>query len=154
MTILSNRRNLCQQVILEHSKKPRHRGKTNPIHRCHRGDSPSCGDTIELTVQLNPTGDVIEDIKFEGQGCAISIASADLMAEVLRQKSVTEALEMVQRFRNLMKGEAEFPKNLDKLNVLQGVAKFPVRIKCAMLCWYTLKAALEAEASHCSKIPL
>jgi nitrogen fixation NifU-like protein len=99
-------------------------------------------------VQLNPTGDVIEDIKFEGQGCAISIASADLMAEVLRQKSVIEALEMVQRFRNLMKGEAEFPKNLDKLNVLQGVAKFPVRIKCAMLCWYTLKAALEAEASH------
>ncbi|MEO8891947.1 MAG: Fe-S cluster assembly sulfur transfer protein SufU [Coleofasciculaceae cyanobacterium] len=145
MTTLNNRRRVSQQVILEHSKKPRHRGKTNLIHRCHCGENPSCGDRIELTVQLNLEGDIIEDIKFEGAGCAISIASADLMAEALSGKSIENALEMVQRFRNMMKGEAEFPKELEKLNILQGVSQFPIRIKCATLCWYTLKAALEVE---------
>lgn len=145
MTILSNRRNLCQQVIREHSKKPRHRGKTNLIHRCHCGENPSCGDRIELTVQLNLKGDIIEDIKFEGEGCAISIASADLMAEALCGESIIEALNMIQRFRNMMKGEAEFPQDFNKLNVLQGVSQFPIRIKCATLCWHTLKVALEVE---------
>lgn len=145
MTTLNNRRNLSQQLILEHSKKPRHRGKTEIIHRSKCGDNPSCGDKIELTVQLNSEGNVIEDIKFEGEGCAISIASADLMAEALCGKSVTEALEMVLCFRGLMKGEAEFPSKLNKLNVFQGVAQFPVRVKCATLCWHTLRAALEVE---------
>ncbi|MGC1394711.1 MAG: SUF system NifU family Fe-S cluster assembly protein [Coleofasciculaceae cyanobacterium] len=145
MTTLNNRRRVSQQVILEHSKKPRHRGKTNLIDRCYCGENPSCGDRIELTVQLNLEGDIIEDIKFEGEGCAISIASADLMAEALSGKSIKNALEMVQRFRNMMKGEAEFPKELQKLNVLQGVSQFPIRIKCATLCWHTLKAALEIE---------
>jgi nitrogen fixation protein NifU and related proteins len=147
MTILNNRRQVSQQVILAHSQKPRHRGKTNPIHRCHCGDNPTCGDRIELTMQLNLEGNIIEDIKFEGEGCAISIASADLMAEALSGKSVIEALEMVQLFRSVMKGEAEFPQALQKLNVLQGVSQFPIRIKCATLCWHTLKAALAGEAS-------
>jgi nitrogen fixation NifU-like protein len=141
---LSNVRDLYQQVILEHYKKPRHKGKTNPVHRHQKGHNPSCGDTIELTVQLNDTGDRIEAVKFEGEGCAIAMASADLMADTLRGKSLTEALEMVQRFQNMMKGEAEFPKELRKLNVMQGVSQFPVRIKCANLTWHTLKAALES----------
>lgn len=141
---LSNVRDLYQQVILEHYKKPRHKGKTTPVHRHQRGHNPSCGDTIELTLQLNETGDAIEDVKFEGEGCAIAMASADLMADALRGKQVNEALEMVQRFQKMMKGEAEFPKEQRKLNVMQGVAQFPVRIKCANLTWHTLKAALEA----------
>ncbi len=141
---LSNVRDLYQQVILEHYKKPRHKGKTTPVHRQQRGHNPSCGDTIELTLQLNETGDAIEDVKFEGEGCAIAMASADLMADALRGKQVNEALEMVQRFQKMMKGEAEFPKEQRKLNVMQGVAQFPVRIKCANLTWHTLKAALEA----------
>lgn len=145
MTTLNNRRLVSQQVILEHSKKPRHRGKTRLIDRCHCGENPACGDKIELTVQLNLEGDIIEDIKFEGEGCAISIASADLMAEALSGKSIENALEMVEHFRNMMKGETEFPKELQKLNVLQGVSQFPIRIKCATLCWHTLKAALEVE---------
>lgn len=103
-----------------------------------------CGDTIELTVQLNPTSNTIEDIKFEGEGCAIAIASADLMAEAVRGKSVEEALLMVQSFRDMMMGQNQFPDNLRKLNVLQGVSQFPVRIKCATLSWHTLKAVLEA----------
>lgn len=141
---LSNVRDLYQQVILEHYKKPRHKGKTTPVHRHQRGHNPSCGDTIELTVQLNDAGDTIEDVKFEGEGCAIAMASADLMADALRGKQVAEALAMVQRFQSMMKGEDEFPKELRKLNVMQGVAQFPVRIKCANLTWHTLKAALEA----------
>lgn len=140
---LSNVRDLYQQVILEHYKKPRHKGQTSPIHRQQRGHNPSCGDTIELTVQLNETGDAIEDVKFEGEGCAIAMASADLMADALRGKQIDEALAMVKRFQGMMKGEDEFPKELRKLNVMQGVAQFPVRIKCANLSWHTIKAALE-----------
>jgi nitrogen fixation protein NifU and related proteins len=140
---LGNLRDLYQQVILERYKKPRHRGTTSPVHRYQKGHNPSCGDTIELTLQLNESGDHIEDVKFEGEGCAIAMASADLMAEALKGKSVDEALEMVQRFQSMMKGEAEFPQALRKLNVMQGVSQFPVRIKCATLTWHTLKAALE-----------
>ncbi len=103
-----------------------------------------CGDTIELTIELNHTGDRISDIKFEGQGCAIAIASADLMADAVRGKSTQEALEMVQQFRDMMQGKAEFPLDVRKLNVLQGISQFPIRIKCATLCWHTLKAALES----------
>jgi len=98
-------------------------------------------------VQLNAAGDVIEDVKFEGEGCAIAMASADLMADALRGKPVQDALLMVQRFQNMMKGEDEFPKELRKLNVMQGVSQFPVRIKCANLTWHTLKAALESSNS-------
>ena len=141
---LGNLRDLYQQVILEHYKKPRHKGKTTPVHRYQKGHNPSCGDTIELSVKLNEAGDAIEDVKFEGEGCAIAIASADLMADALRGKQVKEALEMVQRFQSMMKGQDEFPKELRKLNVMQGVSQFPVRIKCANLTWHTLKAALES----------
>lgn len=139
-----NQRSLYQQVILEHSKKPRYRGKTDPVQGYHRGHNPMCGDTIELTVQFNPTGDRIEDIKFEGEGCAIAIASADLMADAVQGKSVEEALSMVQHFRDMMMGQEPFPDDLRKLNVLQGVSQFPIRIKCATLSWHTLKAVLES----------
>lgn len=148
MSTSINQRSLYQQVILEHSKKPRHRGKTNPIHRNQRGHNPLCGDTIELTVQLNPAGDTIEDIKFEGEGCAIAIASADLMAGALQGKSVDEALSIVQQFRDMMQGQGEFPKDLRQLNALQGVSQFPVRVKCATLSWHALKAALESPSWH------
>jgi nitrogen fixation NifU-like protein len=141
---LGNLRDLYQQVILERYKKPRNRGKTNPIDRYQKGHNPSCGDTIELTLKLSENGDRIDDVKFEGEGCAIAMASVDLMADALRGKTTAEALEMVQKFQLMMRGEAEFPQDLRKLNVMQGVAQFPVRIKCANLSWHTLKAALES----------
>src|SRR4028119_753122 len=144
MSTSINQRRLYQQVILEHSKKPRHRGKTNPVHGYHRSHNPLCGDTIELTVQLNQTGDRIEDVKFEGEGCAIAIASADLMADAVRGKSVEDVLSMEQLFRGRVMGQEQFPKDLQKLNVLQGISQFPVRIKCATLSWHTLKAVLES----------
>ena len=139
---LDHLRDLYQQVILERYKKPRNRGKTSPIDRYQKGHNPSCGDTIELTLQLDAE-DRIQDVKFEGEGCAIAMASADLMADALRGKTAAEALEMVQKFQSMMKGEAEFPAELRKLNVMRGVSQFPVRIKCANLSWHTLKAALE-----------
>lgn len=144
MSSLGNLRDLYQQVILERYKKPRHRGKTDPVDRHQRGHNPSCGDTIELTVQLDAMGDRIEDVKFEGEGCAIAMASADLMAEAMRGRTLAEALQMVQRFQMMMQGKDEFPEALRKLNVMQGVSQFPVRIKCATLTWHTLKAALES----------
>lgn len=140
---LGNLRDLYQQVILERYKKPRHKGKTDPVSRYQKGHNPSCGDTIELTLQLNAAGDRIEAVKFEGEGCAIAMASADLMAEALTGLSVEAALQMVQRFQNMMQGKDEFPQEFRKLNVMQGVSQFPVRIKCATLTWHTLKAALE-----------
>ncbi|MGF1496514.1 MAG: Fe-S cluster assembly sulfur transfer protein SufU [Elainellaceae cyanobacterium] len=143
---LDNLRDLYQQVILERYKKPRNRGKTDPIHRYQKGHNPSCGDTIELTLRLNDAEDRIEEVKFDGEGCAISMASVDLMADALKGKTLPEALEMVQKFQAMMRGEAEFPSNLRKLNVMQGVAQFPVRIKCANLSWHTLKAAIEQAA--------
>jgi nitrogen fixation protein NifU and related proteins len=139
---LDNMRDLYQQVILERYKKPRNKGKTDPADRYQKGHNPSCGDTIELTLKIN--GDRIEDVKFEGEGCAIAIASADLMAEALRGRTLTEAADMVQRFQAMMKGEAEFPQEFRKLNAMRGVAQFPVRIKCANLSWHTLKAAIES----------
>lgn len=145
---LDNLRDLYQQVILERYKKPRNRGTTTPIDRYQKGHNPSCGDTIELTLHLNETGDRIEDVRFEGEGCAIAMASADLMADALHGKSIEEALAMVQRFQSMMKGEAEFPTELRKLNVMQGVAQFPVRIKCANLSWHTVKAALEQSTAQ------
>lgn len=145
---LDNLRDLYQQVILERYKKPRNRGTTTPVDRYQKGHNPSCGDTIELTLHLNEAGDQIEDVRFEGEGCAIAMASADLMADALRGKTTEEALAMVQRFQSMMKGEAEFPNELRKLNVMQGVAQFPVRIKCANLSWHTVKAALEQAATE------
>uniref|UniRef100_A0A832H3J1 SUF system NifU family Fe-S cluster assembly protein n=1 Tax=Oscillatoriales cyanobacterium SpSt-402 TaxID=2282168 RepID=A0A832H3J1_9CYAN len=145
---LGNLRDLYQQVILERYKKPRHRGKAEPVSRYQKGHNPSCGDTIELTLRLSEAGDRIEEVKFEGEGCAIAMASADLMAEALTGRSVDEALQMVQRFQDMMKGGVEFPQEFRKLNVMQGVSQFPVRIKCATLTWHTLKAALEAANSE------
>lgn len=139
----TNLRDLYQQVILEHYKKPKHKGKTNPIDRYQKGHNPSCGDTIELTLELDANSDRVTDVKFEGEGCAIALASVDLMAGAVAGKTIDEALELIGTFQQMMKGEAEFPKEQRKLNVMKGVAQFPVRIKCANLGWHTLKAALQ-----------
>ncbi len=146
-----NLRGLYQQVILERYKKPRHRGTTDPIHRQQRGHNPSCGDTIDLTLQLDPEQARIEDVKFTGEGCAIAMASADLMSEALKGRTLTEALAFVENFQNMMKGDGEFPREQRSLNAMKGVAQFPVRIKCATLPWHTLKYALESNLTKSSE---
>lgn len=133
-----------QQLILDHSKQPRHRGRTLIVDRAYQGHTPYCGDTIDLTIQLSRTDQTIEDVQFEGEGCVIALASADLMAEAVRGKSMDEALQMVHHFRQMMRGDKKFPDHphaIAKLNSLQTITH-PLRIKCANLSWYTLKAAL------------
>ncbi len=144
---LDNLRGLYQQVILERYKKPRNFGKVDPVHRRQRGHNPSCGDTIDLTLQLDPGQERIADIKFEGAGCAIALASADLMADAVRGRTIPEALGLVERFQAMMRGGEEFPREYRSLNAMKGVAQFPVRIKCANLAWHALKHALESPES-------
>jgi nitrogen fixation protein NifU and related proteins len=144
MTNLGNVRDLYQQVILERYKKPKFKGVTDPVDRYQKGHNPSCGDTIELTLHLDAAQEKIISAKFEGEGCAIAISSADLMAEALPGKTIDEALAMIENFQGMMRGELEFPHEQRKLNVLKGVAQFPVRIKCANLVWHTLRAALQS----------
>lgn len=143
---LDNLRGLYQQVILERYRKPRNFGRVDPVHRRQRGHNPSCGDTIDLTLQLDPGQERIADIKFEGEGCAIALASADLMADAVRGRTIPEALQLVERFQAMMRGGEEFPREYRSLNAMKGVAQFPVRIKCANLAWHALKHALESPA--------
>lgn len=138
----TNQRRVYQQVILSHARKPQNKGTTNPIHRQHQGENPYCGDRINLTVALDRTGNKIEDIKFEGAGCALCLASADLMASAVKGKSIAEALLLVEQFRQMLVGEIQFEPPLEKLNIMQSVSQFPMRVKCVSLAWHTLKASL------------
>lgn len=132
-----------QQVIVSHARKPRNQGKTNPVHRQYRGENPYCGDVVELTLALDRNE--IADAKFEGTGCALCLASADLMAIAIQGKSIPQALLMVEQFREMVKGQAQFEPPLEKLNILQGVSRYPLRVKCVTLAWHTLKAAIGSE---------
>lgn len=141
---MDRQREIFQQLIRDRSQHPRHQGKTNPVHKYHYSENPYCGDMIELTLQLNHLGNRIEKLKFAGEGCALSIASADLMAEAVQGKTLAQALELSIGFRDMLKGENQLPQGFPKLNLLQSVSQFPTRVKCATLCWHTLKAALES----------
>lgn len=142
MTTLNNQRDFYQRAILDRYKNPRHRGKTDPVHKSHQGLNHYCGDTVGITILLNQARNKIKDIKFEGEGCVISMASAELMAHALLGKSIDEALKIVQRFEYMMQGQGEFSKELRRLNIMQGVTN-PSRIKCATLAWHTFKSALQ-----------
>lgn len=147
MSLEADSRRRYQQVILERSKSLRHRGKTTPIDRYQRGHIPACGDAIAITLKFSPDNNQIEDIKFDGYGCALSMASADLMADALVGKTFDQALELIEQFEAMMQGEGEFPLEFRKLNILQGIAQAPARIKCAALPWHTLKIALQSSKS-------
>lgn len=138
-------RELYQEVILDHNKSPRNFGEL-PEATCKAdGYNPLCGDrvTVQLIVDANS---VIEQVKFQGSGCAISTASASLLTEALHGKTVVQAQELATRFKNLVT-EANEPvsgsEELGKLEVFAGVCEFPSRVKCATLAWHTLLSALE-----------
>ena len=138
-------RELYQDVILDHSKHPRHFGKLEGATATAQGHNPLCGDrvTIQLIVDKD---DRIADIKFEGKGCAISQASASLMTDMLAGRSIGEAEKLMSGFLHLVKGEdaADLQgDDRDRLNVLAGISEFPMRVKCATLAWHTMKSALE-----------
>jgi nitrogen fixation NifU-like protein len=148
---MSDLRELYQQLILDHSKKPRNFGKLEGANRSAEGHNPLCGDQITLYVELE--GDVIRRIGFEGSGCAISKASASMMTDSVKGKTKSEAQRLFERFHDLVAGggnRAGDPGDLGKLAVFSGVREFPVRVKCAILSWHTLRAALEGKGETVS----
>ena len=139
MTTLKERR-LYQQVILSRSKNPRHFGITNPIHLFDKLENPYCGDSIEITLTL--AGNVIKDFKFQGSGCALCLASADLMVETIKGKTINEAQEIVEHFHQVMLSKTELNPSLNLLKAVEGAKRYPVKIKCVILPWHSFKMAI------------
>ena len=142
-------RDLYQEVILDHNKTPRNFGTLEQATHEADGHNPLCGDQLHVAVTLD--GDRVSDVRFEGSGCAISTASASLMTESIKGKTVEEAERMFGGFHDLLTGDpsvaAEASADLGKLAVFGGVREFPVRVKCATLSWHTLRAALDGDQS-------
>tara|TARA_R110001583_G_scaffold41891_2_gene133188 strand:- start:14508 stop:14960 length:453 start_codon:yes stop_codon:yes gene_type:complete len=136
-------RDLYQEVIMDHNKKPRNfREMADANHLAH-GNNPLCGDTLVVFLKLN--GDVIEDVSFQGSGCAISVSSASMMTEALKGKTLAEAEALYELVHKQMTGEEIDSSSLGKLAVLSGVKEFPARVKCATLSWHTLHAAMDSD---------
>ncbi len=143
---MSDLRELYQEVILDHHRKPRNFGPLDNANRKSEGFNPLCGDRVTIYALVD--GDVISDLKFEGSGCAICMASASVMTSTVIGKTVAEAEAWFGKFHDLVTGDPdETPKTegLGKIAVFFGVREFPVRVKCATLPWHTLKAALESQ---------
>ena len=139
---------LYQEVILDHSRRPRNFGTLSNADVLVHGDNPACGDEIHLGVHFSPDGK-LEEIKFSGQGCAISQASASMMTMKLKGKSRADAAELAKTFKDLVTSEATVEsKGLGDLQFLQGVRKFPQRVKCAMLAWRAVEQALAQPAGE------
>ncbi|MDD4279247.1 MAG: SUF system NifU family Fe-S cluster assembly protein [Candidatus Sumerlaeales bacterium] len=143
---MTEQRDLYQEIILDHNRNPKNCGALDHCTHSANGYNPLCGD--KLQVQLVIKDNVIEDIKFHGNGCAISVASASMMTQVVKGKTVEECMSLFGDFREMVTGNVcpmETAKKLGKLSVFSGVKDYPTRIKCAILCWHTLKAALHGE---------
>jgi nitrogen fixation protein NifU and related proteins len=143
---MSDLRELYQEVILDHNRKPRNFGRLEDANHQAEGFNPLCGDRLTLTLKL--VNGVIQDVRFEGAGCAISTASASLMTEALKGKTEQEAQALFEGVHALLTADhgADAAAPLGKLAVLSGVREFPARVKCATLAWHTLQAALRDEA--------
>jgi nitrogen fixation NifU-like protein len=133
---------LYRDVILDHNRKPRNFGSLESADASIEGYNPMCGDHLTLRLKLNDG--TISDIRFEGQGCAISTASASLMTEAVKGKSRDEALQLFDRVHHLLTDDSAPSDELGKLAALSGVREYPARVKCASLCWHTLASALKA----------
>jgi nitrogen fixation protein NifU and related proteins len=137
-------RDLYQELILDHSKKPRNYRVLEHPDRTAEGYNPLCGDHFHVYVELE--GDKIKDVSFQGSGCALSKASASMMTATLKGKTRAEAEQVFERFHQMVTGQdGANAEALGKLAVFSGVSEFPVRVKCVSLAWHTLKAALEGE---------
>ena len=141
---MSDLSDLYQEVILDHNRRPRNFHALADASHTAEGYNPLCGD--RLTLYLRLAGDTIEDLAFEGAGCAISKASASMMTDALKGRSVAEANAWFERFHRMVTTPPDQPvEDMGKLSSLAGVREFPVRVKCASLAWHTLKAALRHE---------
>ena len=143
-----NLKELYQEIILEHGKNPRNLGKTENFNKDAKGNNPLCGDNVHVYLRLNENKKV-EDIAFEGHGCAISMASASIMTDMVRGKEEKEVKEIVTDFLGMIKEKDSLETNIlkddekTKLMSLSGVKQYPMRVKCATLSWHTLTSALD-----------
>jgi nitrogen fixation NifU-like protein len=149
---MSELRDLYQEVILDHAKRPRNFGRPARFDHEAHGHNPLCGDKVDIFVILG-SGGRVEDVRFEGRGCAISMASASLMTELLKGKTEAEARALFERFHDMVTHEPDAgrladatPDDLERLEVLAGVRQFPMRVKCATLPWHTFNAALASQS--------
>ncbi len=147
---MSDLRDLYQEVILDHGKRPRNFRAMPGADRAAKGDNPLCGDKVTVFLKL-ADGGAIADVAFQGRGCAISTASASLMTELLKGKGVAEAEALFGAFHQMCTQDeppsiaAALQDDFDRLQVLSGVRNYPMRVKCATLAWHTMKAALEGQ---------
>jgi len=135
---------LYQEIILDHNRRPRNRRRLETADARAEGYNPLCGDRVTVFVKVR--GDTVEEVTFEGSGCAISTASASMMTESLKGKTLAEAKALFRRFHGLITGEGKETTGgpgLGKLEVFSGVCRYPARVKCATLAWHTVNAALE-----------
>ena len=142
-------RDLYQEIILDHGRHPRHFGQLDDANREADGHNPLCGDKIHMYLNVDDT-ETIKDVMFNGKGCAISIASASMMTELLLGKNVDEGKRLMNAFLDMVKGEeANFDgvdeDDLDQLQAMSGVSEFPMRVKCATLAWHTFVAAADGD---------
>ena len=150
-----NLKELYQELILEHGKNPRNLGKTNNFNKDAKGNNPLCGDNVHVYLKLNNQRKV-EDISFEGNGCAISMASASIMTDLIKGKSDNEAKEIIEDFLGMIKENPNLKSNIlkeddkTKLMCLSGVKQYPMRVKCATLSWHTLVSAMEKDGKQVS----
>ncbi|RPF57538.1 Fe-S cluster assembly sulfur transfer protein SufU [Abyssicoccus albus] len=141
---MGNLDQLYRSVIMDHYKNPRNKGQIDDGTLTVDLNNPTCGDSIRLT--MNVKDDIIEDAKFDGEGCSISMSSASMMTETVKGQTVERALEMSQQFSNMMLGEDyEITEDMGDIEALSGVSQFPARIKCATLAWKALEKGTENE---------
>ncbi len=141
---MSELTDLYQEVILDHNRRPHNFRVIDGASAKQEGYNPLCGDRLTLYVTVE--GDIIKDASFQGSGCAISKASASLMTDALKGKSIAEARELFERFHNMITSSPDSPApDLGKLSVFAGVREYPTRVKCASLAWHTMKAAVAHE---------
>ena len=147
---------LYQEIILDHGKNPRNLGRTENFNKDAKGHNPLCGDKVHVYLKLNENKKV-EDISFEGQGCAISMASASIMTGLLKGKEENEVKEIVEDFLEMIKKKENLNTKLlgedekIKLMCLSGVKKYPMRVKCATLSWHTLTTAIDKSQNEINK---
>jgi nitrogen fixation NifU-like protein len=150
-----NLKELYQEIILEHGKNPRNLRKTENFNKDAKGNNPLCGDNVHVYLKLNNQRKV-EDISFEGSGCAISMASASIMTDLIKGKSDNEAKEIIDDFLGMIKENPELKSSIleeddkTKLMCLSGVKQYPMRVKCATLSWHTLISAMEDDGKQVS----
>jgi nitrogen fixation NifU-like protein len=142
---MSDMRELYQEIILDHNKKPRNCGVLDCANRTADGHNPLCGDTVKVYLRIE--AGIIEEISFQGHGCAICTASTSLMTEAVKGKRVEEVRALYEGFHEMLTGvAAEQGLELGKLKVFEGVREYPVRVKCATLAWHTLNAAMDGDS--------